>query len=184
MPIEVEQKFRVADVSSLQRQLAALGFEERETVTQVDCYFGHPLRDFARTDEALRLRQEGDFNYITYKGPKLDATTKTRREIEIPLAPGPQTATEAANLLEALGFTRVAAVRKRRVHSTLRWQDREISVSLDTIVELGNFVELEIVTSQNDMAAARECLTSLASRLGLANSQRRSYLELLLETRK
>jgi adenylate cyclase, class 2 len=184
MPIEVEQKFQVADVPGLERQLIALGVHEQETMIQVDCYFAHPQRDFARTDEALRLRRVGELNYITYKGPKLDATTKTRREIEIPLAPGPQAATEAASLLEALGFTRVAEVRKRRIHSKLRWQDREISVSLDHIAELGDFIELEIVTHQDDMAAARECLDSLAGRLGLANSQRRSYLELLLDARK
>ena len=184
MPIEVEQKFPVADLDGLQRHLTALGLEQQETVNQADCYFAHPLRDFARTDEALRLRQVGELNYITYKGPKLDATTKTRREIEIPLASGTTAATEAASLLEVLGFTRVAEVRKRRIHSTLRWQDREISVSLDYIAELGDFVELEIVTSQQDMAAARECLSSLASRLGLTNSQRLSYLELLLEARK
>jgi adenylate cyclase, class 2 len=184
MPIEVEQKFYVADPSGLERQLTALGGEERETTIQVDCYFAHPERDFARTDEALRLRQAGELNYITYKGPKLDATTKTRREVEIALAPGPQTAAKAASLLEALGFSRVAEVRKRRTHSKLRWQDREIGVSLDHIVELGNFVELEIVTNRDDVAAAQGCLASLASRLGLASSQRRSYLELLLDARK
>jgi adenylate cyclase class 2 len=184
MPIEVEQKFHIADPSSLERQLAALGGEEQETRIQVDCYFAHPERDFVRTDEALRLRQVGELNYITYKGPKLDATTKTRREVEIALAPGPQTAAEVTSLLEALGFTRVAEVRKRRTHSKLRWQGRKIGVSLDNIVNLGNFVELEIVTNPDDVAAAQECLASLASRLGLANSQRRSYLELLLDLRK
>ena len=69
-----------------------------------DRYFAHPSRDFARTDEALRLRRIGEFNFITYKGPKLDATTKTRREIEIGLADGQQAATDAAELLAAIGF--------------------------------------------------------------------------------
>ena len=82
MPIEVEQKFPVADRAALDRQLAALGFVPRDAELQVDQYFAHPARDFARTDEALRIRRVGQFNYITYKGPKLDATTKTRREIE------------------------------------------------------------------------------------------------------
>ncbi|HEV3137090.1 MAG TPA: class IV adenylate cyclase, partial [Pirellulales bacterium] len=165
MPIEVEQKFHVADPSSLERQLTALGGEEQETMIQVDCYFAHPNRDFARTDEALRLRQVGKLNYITYKGPKLDPTTKTRREVEIRLASGQQTADAAASLLEALGFTRVAEVRKRRTPFRLRWQDREIGVSLDNIVELGNFVELEIVTNRDEVAAAQACLASLAGRL-------------------
>ena len=44
-----------------------------------------PCRDFAQTDEALRIRTVGDTSFVTYKGPKLDATTKTRRELELPL---------------------------------------------------------------------------------------------------
>ena len=184
MSIEVEQKFRIVDRPALERQLAALGGKHRETVDQADCYFAHPARDFARTDEACRLRQVGELNYITYKGPKLDATTKTRREIEIPLATGKQAAADAASLLQALGFTRVAEVCKRRTHSTLRWQNCEIDVSLDHIAELGNFVELEIVAEPSDVGQARDCIVSLAKELGLKDNQRSSYLELLLAHRE
>ena len=65
-----------------------LGATIEPPVVQVDQYFAHPARDFAQTDEALRLRRVGKQNFITYKGSKIDATTKTRREIELPLAPG------------------------------------------------------------------------------------------------
>jgi adenylate cyclase, class 2 len=184
MLIEVEQKFPVSDPAALERQLAALGAKQGETVVQVDDYFAHPQRDFAKSDEALRLRRVGPLNYITYKGPKLDAVTKTRREIEIPLAAGEQAAADAGSLLTALGFARVAEVRKRRMHSTLRWQNREVNVALDQIAELGHFVELEIVTDPADVETARACIASLASQLGLTNSERRSYLELLLESPK
>ena len=95
MPIEVEQKYRLADRASFEARLAALHPSPARTVSQVDRYFAHPGRDFARTDEALRLRRVGELNYITYKGPKLDATTKTRREVEIPLADGEAAAAEA-----------------------------------------------------------------------------------------
>ena len=53
-----------------------------EPAEQVDTYFSHPARDFAATDEALRIRSIDQENFVTYKGPKLDATTKTRREID------------------------------------------------------------------------------------------------------
>jgi adenylate cyclase class 2 len=184
MSIEVEQKFRVADLNGLEQQLAALGLSHPETVVQVDSYFAHPARNFAQTDEALRLRRVGDLNYITYKGPKLDATTKTRRELEIPLAAGRQAGTDAADLLQALGFSPVAEVRKRRAHGAINWQGRQVEVSLDHIAELGNFVELEIVTSEGGVALARECLASLAIQLGLSGGERRSYLEMLLAERK
>ena len=83
-------------------------------------------------------------------------------------------------MLEALGFSRVADVRKRRVHSTLSWEGREIGVALDEIEGLGSFVELEIIVDEPEVDAARGCLALLARRVGLTASERRSYLELLL----
>ena len=37
-------------------KLIALGAESRLVVRQVDTYYAHPVRDFATTDEALRMR--------------------------------------------------------------------------------------------------------------------------------
>ncbi len=184
MAIEVEQKYRIDDLPSLEHRLVAMGMVAHEPVQQVDCYFSHPGRDFASTDEALRLRRVGEHNYITYKGPKLDSTTKTRREIEIEFAKGSHTADDMASLLQALGFAPVAEVRKHRVHSTIRWQNREVGVALDDVAGLGRFVELEIMATQADLEPAKSCLASLAKKLGLANAERRSYLELLLARAK
>lgn len=184
MRIEVEQKFRVNDLPALERQLADLGQSEPRRVVQEDAYFAHPARDFAKTDEALRLRRVGELYYITYKGPKLNTTSKTRQEIELSVSDGKETAASAVSLLEALSFRRVANVHKRRDASTLRWQNREVDVAFDQIDELGDFVELEIVTDERGLAAAHDCIASLAGRLGLTQPERRSYLELLLEHRQ
>src|SRR4029079_17138635 len=82
---EVEQKHRVDDTGALTDRLAALGVAIGPPAVQVDQYFAHPCRDFASTDEALRIRTTGGASFVTYKGPKVDKTTKTRREIELPL---------------------------------------------------------------------------------------------------
>lgn len=180
MAIEVEQKFPIADVEALRRRLNALGARPGETQQQMDLYYAHPTRDFATTDEALRLRRIGARNYLTYKGPKLDATTKTRHEIEIQLESGDEAAENAAKLFEALGFRHVAQVRKRRDHATLQWQEYEIGVSLDRVESLGDFLELEIMAGPDAVDAARRAIASLAARLDLGNGERRSYLELVL----
>jgi adenylate cyclase class 2 len=183
MPIEVEQKFPVADAEALARRLMALGASAGETQEQVDGYFAHPERDFATSDEALRLRRVGAHNYLTYKGPKLDATTKTRHEIELELGTGDQAAEDAGRLLEALGFRPVAEVRKKRIHYTLAWSGQQIGVSIDRVAGLGDFVELEIMAGQENLDAARGAIATLADRLDLSNSERRSYLELVLAAR-
>jgi adenylate cyclase, class 2 len=180
MAIEVEQKFAIENMESLRRRLSELGAKFGSPIEQIDLYFAHPARDFAETDEAFRLRREGEANWFTYKGPKLDRTTKTRQEIELPIAAGQARAQQAIELVTALGFRQVAAVRKRRCHSTIDWQNGQVVVALDEVAELGAFVELEIVTSSERLGAAREAIESLAVRLGLANAERRSYLELLL----
>src|SRR6188472_3846060 len=131
--LEVEQKFRVADLTAFAARLAERGVTFGEPQLQVDSYFNHPSRDFSQTDEALRIRQVGASNYVTYKGPKLDATTKTRREIELPISPGEPAAAQFGELLVALGFRPVAAVRKLRRKATLSHAGRQIEVVLDDV---------------------------------------------------
>jgi adenylate cyclase class 2 len=184
MHYEVEQKYRLADAAAIERRLRELGACNGQTMTQVDQYFNHPARDFATTDEALRLRQIGEANFITYKGPKLDATTKTRKELELPLPPGAAMAAAYAELLQALGFRHVAEVRKVRRTLHLTWQDREIEIAIDEVNSLGTFLEIELTAEEATLDAAKKCLASLAVELQLTQHERRSYLELLLNMNK
>jgi len=179
MQLEVEQKYPVTDRAQLQTQLAALGCVFHAPIEQADLYFAHPARNFKQTDEALRLRRSGDDVCITYKGPKLDPTTKTRREIELPIA-GAEGYNGYRELLEVLGFAAVMEVRKTRKPGTLHWEGTEIEVALDNVAGLGSFVELEILSPAEQLDAAKQCLASLAARLGLSQSERRGYLDLLL----
>ncbi len=177
---EVEQKYRLSDHSVVRKRLVELGATIAPPLDQADTYFAHPVRDFAQTDEALRLRRVGERNCITYKGPKIDAETKTRRELELPLADGEAACEQYAELLLVLGFRRVATVRKRRELASLYWQGHEIEAALDTVEHVGLFVELETSANEAGLPAAKEASGSLANELGLLEGERRSYLELLL----
>lgn len=180
MHYEVEQKFPVDNAAGLRRRLAELGAVEEPAVVQVDRYYAHPARDFATTDEALRLRRDGGEWRITYKGPKLDPATKTRREIELPLATADPEAADWAALLEALGFLPVAEVRKVRRPLGIVWEGRQVRGAWDEVESLGTFLELELSANDADLDSARACILSLAAALNLQQPQRRSYLELLL----
>ncbi|NQT15728.1 MAG: class IV adenylate cyclase [Planctomycetes bacterium] len=183
MRYEIEQKFPVADLVALEEQLTALGATFAEPRSQIDHYYAHPARDFATTDEALRTRRTDQSNYITYKGPKVDKTTKTRHEIELPFSPREADLAAMEGLLEALGFTPVGEVCKSRRNATVPWQGCQIEVALDDVVDLGTFIELELVGEEQDIESAKASIASLAQELGLSGSQRKSYLELLLEGR-
>jgi adenylate cyclase class 2 len=181
--LEVEQKFSVNDLASVEGQVTALGGVFAPAVVQVDRYYAHPARDFAQTDEALRIRRVGDTNLVTYKGPKLDRQTKTRREIELPVPPGEDGFCQFASLLEALSFRRVAEVRKQRRIAELDWHGSPIEVALDQVDDVGRFVELETSAEPAEAEAAKAAVASLAEHFGLRASERRSYLELLLLSR-
>lgn len=180
---EVEQKFPLADLAEVQSRLVALEAAFSERREEVDLYYAHPSRDFAVTDEALRIRRIGSTALITYKGPKIDTTTKTRREIELPLTAGEDAAAGWSALLQALGFSPVAEVRKLRRTASVSWQGRAVTASLDEVQDAGTFVEIELMAEPDQLDAARAVVASLADALGLKRSERRSYLELVLESR-
>jgi len=180
MKFEVEQKFPISDFAAAERRLAELCVAIGRPVAQADLYYAHPARDFALTDEALRIRRIGERNLITYKGAKIDPATKTRREIELPLADGAESAARWGELLEALGFRPVAEVRKQRRTAELDWHGCHVEVALDEVDSLGSFLELEISAEESDVETARRALAALATKLELGPGERRSYLELLL----
>lgn len=177
---EVEVKFRAEDFETLERQLAGWGAAAEEVHIELDRYYNAPDRDFAQTDEALRLRSIGEANVLTYKGPRCDPQSKTRVEIEVPLAPGGEPASACGQLLERLGYRFVASVRKERRSYRLSWAGWPVRICLDEVAGLGRFVELETLAADAQWLPAREALQQLAAALGLGASERRSYLELLL----
>src|SRR3954447_21963499 len=140
--LEVEVKFANADHATLERQFKAWGAAEVESRRDEDHYFNAPDRDFARTDEALRVRSIGAKNFVTYKGPRRDAATKTREELELPLADGPDAA-DFRRLLTHLHYRPSGVVRKSRRVFELRRDGFPLHASLDEVDGLGSFAELE-----------------------------------------
>jgi adenylate cyclase class 2 len=177
---EVELKFPLADTKSLFESLEQLGAIRGNERVQRDRYFNHPSRDFAQTDEALRIRSEGREARITYKGPIVDSQTKTRREIELPIGDAEGDDERLAQLLVHLGFREVRAVCKKRLPIELAWEGRRLDLAIDDVDGLGRFLEIETIADEESKDAARDCILRLAKSLGLGNSERRSYLSLLL----
>lgn len=180
MQFEVERKFWIEDFEVVQQRLDELDVQVDEGKDQVDQYFTHPARDFTKTDEVFRLRNVGEQNYITYKGARIDATTKTRQELELPLADGESVPKDFAKLLTVLGFEPIMTVRKHRRKAAFEWEGTRIEVCLDEINQLGSFVELEATSDARGLDSAKEKIGTLAERLELTRPERRSYLELLL----
>src|SRR5262245_53568069 len=126
---EVELKFPLADNAALVRQLEALGAARETPVLQSDRYFNHPSRDFAQTDEALRIRTNDNAYRVTYKGPIVDSQAKTRHEIEIAFGEADGDDMRFAEMLGLLGFREVRTVHKRRVPFDLEWEGQHLELA-------------------------------------------------------
>jgi adenylate cyclase class 2 len=175
---EVELKLE-ADHGPVHERLADLGAEQLGRVRQVDTYYDAPDRSFAETDEALRVRVEerdgGESVRLTYKGPLIEAESKTREEHETALGDGP----EMRAILDGLGFTPAATVEKERE----RFEYEGYTVTLDTVDGLGEFVEVETEAEAEAVEEAREGAVAVLRELGLDPDRqvRTSYLGLLLD---
>ena len=180
---EVEAKYRLRDREAFRATLEAAGFHLDQTERHSDRYLRHPSRDFAATDEALRMRSVfvHDMGRIelTYKGPRSAGEVKSREEIEIELRQPDAVLT----IFKRLGFEPVAVVGKTRdVYRSGSQPD--LAVTIDQVESVGDYVEVErVVCRDADEAAATEAVLQAAAMLGLdeADRERRSYLELLLE---
>jgi adenylate cyclase class 2 len=186
---EVEIKVP-ATLATVRSRLREAGAERVNVRRQRDTYYDAPHRDFAETDEALRIRRETPVDdgaegneaegeeadaTVTYKGPLLEAASKTRVERETGVDDG-----EALDaVLSGLGFEPAATVDKRREF----WSYDGFTVTLDAVTGLDEYVEIErAVEDESEVDAAREAAVDALDRLGLdADEQvRTSYLGLLL----
>ena len=181
--LEIELKFPVADFAVVECRLTEWGVHADAALAEADHYFNAPDRDFARTDEAFRLRRIGTHNRITYKGPKQQGPAKTRTEIEVALEDGDGPADALCGLVTHLGYRPVAVVRKRRVPYHLHRDGFALEICCDEVDEVGRFVEVEIVAPPEQRTRAEQVLQAVAKDLELAQPEPRSYLQMLLARR-
>lgn len=130
---EVEVKVKVPH-SKMKDDLIGKGAVFSGTEEQNDTYFNSPLRDFSKTDEALRIRSVNGAGEMTYKGKKIDTVSKTRPEYNSRVDER-----EMKDILSALGFFVSGAVYKRR--ETYLWDN--LIIGFDTVEGLGEFIEVE-----------------------------------------
>jgi adenylate cyclase class 2 len=175
--LEVEVKAHVSDFKAVKKRLAEIGAVEHKFEHQEDIYFNAPHKDFAKTDEALRIReipkQDGSDIILTYKGAKMDGKSKTRREIEVKIEDKENTAA----ILENLGFKAVQTIKKDRIIYLFN----DYIITLDMVYDVGEFVEIEKEAKEGeDYQGILDNIFKISRDLGIENGfERRSYLELL-----
>ena len=166
--IEVEVKAKITSFNEIEKRLEALGAVKSRKEFQEDIYFASPIVDFAKTDEALRIRTTDNDIFITYKGPKLNSEAKTRKEVEMSI----ESASKAKDI-----FEEVRTVRKNRQYYTYE----NFEISLDDVEGLPPYMEIEIALDNGqEYDEAQSEIFRLFEKLGITDGfERTSYMELL-----
>ena len=196
--IEVEIKVRILDPELIRNNFRDNGGIYKLSLEHEDIYFNMPegLRDFKETDEALRLRKSITFNkfdasigkitnfYLTYKGKKIDKSTKTREEIEIKI----EDIEKIKNLLRILGFQEVLTIKKERELYEFKYKKHHIEALIDYIPILNQyFIEVEcLLESSDNFESSRNVLFEFLNLFDIKKEEsiRKSYLELITDKLK
>ena len=194
MSFEVEIKIKLDDD---EKKAVEVYLENKKYLgksRQVDAYFDTNPPSYARLDKALRLRMQtaidsdkngnDDVIELTFKGPKLNLDSKTRKELNLDLNNKTKFETIEIFLFE-LGFSNAIKIVKTRKS----WTASDIHFSLDKN-DLGYYLEIEkIIEAENLIEDAEEDLWILLQKIldkKLSKNRKitKSYLQLLLEAGK
>ncbi len=174
---EIKLRLKKEEEANIREKILDFGFSYLQKSIQYDTYFSSPVRDFSITDEALRVRRcintisGEEKTLLTYKGPKVQSRSVSRKEIETEIKDGKA----IEPLLDALMFEKVREIEKRREYYVLA----PITLSIDEIRPLGFFMELEFMTDNKEsIPEFTEKLYAIAESLGI---ETKSYLELIIE---
>ena len=134
-PQEIEIKFLVSDLKSLETRLTDAGFRCVTPPThEVNTLYDLPGQKLRRKGELLRLRKYGDTWRLTHKARAKTGKYKSRTELETGVSDGPQMDV----LLRALGYRPVFTYEKFRSE----WSDDKGHVVLDH-TPIGDVAEIE-----------------------------------------
>lgn len=193
--IEVEIKIRISDPVSMRKKFISNQGSYKFSLKHEDTYYNMPkgLRDFKKTDEALRLRKSIKFDrsiksdntkpdyFLTYKGKKIDTLTKTREEIDVKI----ENIDAMKKLFELLGFQEILTVIKERELFLFQYKNYKIEALIDYLPALSQyFIEVEYLSDfREEIKKSREILFEFLGLFGMhkEDSIKKSYLELILE---
>ncbi len=182
--VEVEIKVPLGEreFAEVREKLGNIARLEKKT-EQSDEYFNPPHKDFLAPEfpfEWLSIRKRGDKAILNYKHwyPENTGEATHCDEFETEISK-PEKLTK---LFSALGFKPIVTVEKQR--ETWVCGD-EFEIALDTVKDLGWFIEVEALKDFGGPEKTRERILEFAKSLGVdtSNEDFRGYPFLLLEKR-
>ncbi|MBI2573447.1 class IV adenylate cyclase [Candidatus Woesearchaeota archaeon] len=161
--MEIEARVKVQDLVIVKKKLQEMGAMFSKTVkVQKDSIFKRWGEERAAQKPGsfiLRIREQGEKTFLTYKA--LTTTVGSWREYETEVSSAPM----MVKILGEIGFVSVLEMNKSRLQGKLG----EITLCLDTIKELGTFLEVEVIC--DDVKNGKKNLLILLEKLGFAENE-------------
>ena len=171
MNIEIESKYRVDDLADAEQKLIALGWVKKSEKHLIDTYFitedafslMRPDFDNGGKRANFRLRHDVMRNTFSFELKRhIPGVSDQHDEFEVTIAD----AKSAETLVAILGefyFVELCRVDKKRVS----YVKNGLTVDLDSVADLGDFIEIEASSDMTDPDAAIAGIAAVADALTL-----------------
>lgn len=139
--MEIELRAKITDINQIKEKLSALGATFVKTKEIKDYYFGD-LGLYKKNDHSfwIRIRVQGEEIELAYKGPT--ETDGVYEEYEQKL----QNLETSLTLFQKMGLDNPINIEKKRDYYKLR----NINILIDQYETQGTFIELEIISENED----------------------------------
>lgn len=149
MKIETEEKYYCMEPEKLINVAEKLGFKKKKETTETDEYFTDINSNFIKNRTCLRIRKNDNNMEITYKG-KSDTLLGQYCKLENNVLSDVEKYDNFISLFSSLGYYSYVLVKKKRIIYELIKGQRKYSIMIDTLPEIGGFVEFELLSDRSN----------------------------------
>lgn len=162
---EIEIKFRVENLDNVKEKLNNLGCIFSKELNQKDTIFLPDLNNTESKEGSLFVRIRDVNGKVELNLKKQSAISFQAKEIEF----GANDFDSAYDFLDTLGLKEWVTVEKKRTTTIYN----KFNICIDSVKRLGNFVEIELLTNEENKSKQFEKeILGLANKLGI-NTQNR-----------
>ena len=177
---EIELKFKVNDYNKIYQKLLQMGCIFGKKIVQRDAVFFHKdNKNYDINFQTIVIRTriiDDSIKQVTLKRRMDDSCAS--REIEFLV----ENTEKVDEFIDSLGFVKTIEFTKERMQTTLG----EFNICFDKIDELGQYVEIEIITNDNNIQQYKNKIINFASYIGIDinNIESKYYPQIILDKKR
>ncbi len=158
---EIERKFRLSkeQADKIRKYIRFRSPRSKEKIQkdQVFLYKMDSFRNFKPGDPVARIRNDGQVTILTLKKTINQSGDSNEYETRV------DSVMVAKNIIESIGFKKVVEINKKRIEI----QEDGLTIALDLVERLGEYLEIELLTSDDPTDEVEALIFSKAEELGI-----------------